>query len=37
MYCNKCGSKVRDEAKFCTECGSSIINNQDTYNYDYNT
>lgn len=37
MYCNKCGSKVRDEAKFCTECGSPIINNQDKYNYNYNT
>ena len=33
MYCNKCGSKVKEEAKYCTECGSPIINNQDKYNY----
>ncbi len=25
MYCARCGAKVPDDAKFCTECGSTII------------
>lgn len=24
MYCNNCGSKIPDGAKFCNECGASI-------------
>lgn len=24
MYCDKCGAKIQDHAKFCTECGNPI-------------
>ena len=24
MYCNNCGKKLDDDAKFCPECGSKI-------------
>lgn len=26
MYCQNCGAKLKDGAKFCTECGESIDN-----------
>lgn len=25
MYCRKCGNKLKENAKFCTKCGTSII------------
>lgn len=25
MFCSKCGTKVRDEAKFCPNCGARIM------------
>ena len=24
MYCKKCGAKNEEDAKFCTECGTSL-------------
>ena len=32
MYCNKCGTKLDDNAKFCNKCGNKIKkqNNQNT-------
>ena len=24
MYCDKCGAKINDSAKFCPECGNAI-------------
>ena len=26
MFCNKCGEKLADDAKFCTKCGTKINN-----------
>ncbi len=26
-YCNNCGKEIRDEAKFCPNCGTKILNN----------
>ena len=25
MYCRKCGNKLKENANFCTKCGTSII------------
>ncbi len=33
MYCTKCGAKLPDGAKFCTECGSSVVSVQDVRPY----
>ena len=30
MFCQKCGSKLKDNSKFCTNCGNPI--NSNTYN-----
>lgn len=27
MYCNKCGAKLDDDAKFCNKCGNKIVQN----------
>ena len=36
MYCGKCGKKLPDEAKFCTECGAKqkIIHAQEEPEYE---
>ena len=26
MFCNKCGEKLPDDAKFCTKCGYKVNN-----------
>jgi archaellum component FlaF (FlaF/FlaG flagellin family) len=26
MFCNNCGEKLADDAKFCTKCGSKVNN-----------
>ena len=26
MYCNKCGKKLKENSKFCEECGAAIPN-----------
>ena len=30
MYCQKCGTKLEDNAKFCPECGQKIVSYTDT-------
>lgn len=32
MYCQKCGNKVKDEAKFCDKCGLKIEHKSDLNN-----
>lgn len=27
MFCSKCGTQINEGAKFCTNCGASIVNN----------
>ncbi len=37
MYCNKCGKKLIDGTKFCTNCGTKLKNgHEDQFNYSYN-
>ena len=31
MFCNKCGSKVPDEATFCPKCGSNLLEARKNY------
>lgn len=28
MFCNKCGAKLKDNAKFCNKCGTPVSDNQ---------
>ncbi|WP_315080639.1 zinc-ribbon domain-containing protein [uncultured Clostridium sp.] len=32
MYCQKCGNKVKDEAKFCDKCGFGVENKSELNN-----
>ena len=25
MFCNKCGSEIKEDNKFCTNCGNKVI------------
>ena len=36
MYCKKCGSKLRDDAVFCLECGTPIKQEANTTIYNVN-
>ena len=36
MYCKKCGSKLRDDAVFCLECGTSVKQEANTTIYNVN-
>lgn len=29
MYCEKCGTKLQDDAEYCTNCGNKIIGNKE--------
>ncbi len=33
MYCEKCGSKLMEGDKFCTNCGNKILNNMEAPSY----
>ena len=28
MYCRKCGAQISDSAKFCTKCGTAVVQNK---------
>lgn len=37
MFCVNCGAKLKDDAKFCSECGSNINSNAEKINTNYVT
>ena len=28
MFCNKCGSEIKEDNKFCTNCGNKVIKDE---------
>ena len=28
MLCNKCGSEIKEDNKFCTNCGNKVIKDE---------
>lgn len=31
MYCPNCGNEIKESQKFCTNCGTKVINNKDSF------
>lgn len=36
MFCNECGNKIKENAKFCNKCGRTVHNNKLSYNSNLN-